>query len=154
MFLIYSLLYAAVITILFFPQYLKRPKELRKKWLAEKFGRLPEAGPSIWVHAVSVGEVGAALPLLKKLRAAYPNHQLLLSTITDTGQLVAREKAPAGTTVIYLPFDLGFVLKRCVTRARPKMLIVIETELWPNLFRVLDKSGVPVIVLNGRISEK
>ena len=88
MFLVYSLLYAVTVLILFVPEYLGRPKELRRKWLREKFGYVPELDSSIWVHAVSVGEVGASIRLLKKLRAEYPQLPLILSTITDTGQKV------------------------------------------------------------------
>ncbi len=154
MFLIYSLLYAVAVSVLLMPEYLKRPKELRKRWLREKFGRLPEVESSIWVHAVSVGEVGASLRLLRTLKAQYPQSHLILSTITDTGQKVALEKAPEGTTVVYLPFDLKYILDRCFRKARPRLFIVMETELWPNIFRTLAGYGIPVLVLNGRISEK
>jgi 3-deoxy-D-manno-octulosonic-acid transferase len=154
MFLIYSLLYTIVIIILILPQYLKRPKVLRKKWLNEKLGFLPATDSALWVHAVSVGEVNASVPLLRKMKSEYPRFPIILSTITDTGHKVALDKAPEGTRVVYLPFDIGFILKRCFMRSKPKVLIVIETELWPNVFRVLAKRGVPVIVLNGRLSEK
>jgi 3-deoxy-D-manno-octulosonic-acid transferase len=154
MFLVYSLLYAVTVFILFVPEYLGRPKELRRKWVREKFGYVPERDSSIWVHAVSVGEVGASIRLLKKLRAEYPQSPLILSTITDTGQKVALEKAPEGTTVVYLPFDLNYILDRCLKRTKPRAFLVMETELWPNIFRALASNGVPVLVLNGRISER
>jgi 3-deoxy-D-manno-octulosonic-acid transferase len=154
MFLVYSLLYAVTVLILFVPEYLRRPKELRRKWLREKFGYVPERDSAIWVHAVSVGEVGASIRLLKKLRAEYPQSPLILSTITDTGQKVALEKAPEGTTVVYLPFDVNYILDRCLKRTKPRAFLVIETELWPNIFRTLAKNRVPVLVLNGRISER
>ncbi len=154
MFFIYSLLYASAVSILLIPEYLKRPKELRKRWLAEKFGYLPDVKSSIWVHAVSVGEVGASLRLLSALKAQYPQSRLILSTITDTGQKVALEKAPEGTTVVYLPFDLKYILGRGFRKAMPRLFIVMETELWPNIFRKLAGLGVPILVLNGRISEK
>jgi 3-deoxy-D-manno-octulosonic-acid transferase len=153
MFFIYNILYTLVICILFIPQYFKRPGDLRKKWLDEKMGRLPEAKSAIWIHAVSVGEVNAALPLIGKLKTGYPHCTIVLSTITDTGQKVASERAPEGTRVIYLPFDIRYVLKRSLARVRPRICIIIETELWPNLFSVMHQEGVPVIVLNGRISE-
>jgi len=159
MFLIYSILYSLALAFLFVPQYLKRPGDVRKKWLHEKFGFLPVAPRSapqapIWIHAVSVGEVNAALPLLKRLKDAYPALPVILSTITDTGQKVARERAPEGTTVMYLPFDLCFILRRCFAHINPRLFIVVETELWPNVFRVAHERNVPVLVLNGRISEK
>jgi 3-deoxy-D-manno-octulosonic-acid transferase len=154
MFLIYSLLYTIVILLTFVPQYRKRPKESRSRWLREKLGSVPQLGPAIWVHAVSVGEVNASIMLLRKLRDAYTSVPVILSTITDTGQRVAKEKAPAGTTVVYLPFDTNFTLRRCLRKVRPVIFIVIETELWPNIIRFFDRCGIPVIMLNGRISEK
>ncbi|MBI5634723.1 MAG: 3-deoxy-D-manno-octulosonic acid transferase [Nitrospirae bacterium] len=159
MFLIYSILYTAALLILFMPEYLKRPSDLRKKWLCDKFGffdllRITHHSSPIWIHAVSVGEVNAAMPFLRKLKAAYPDIPLILSTITDTGQAVARQKAPEGTHLVYLPFDLRIILKKCFDKIRPRLLIVMETELWPNIFRIAAERTVPVIILNGRISER
>ncbi|MFH0933455.1 MAG: 3-deoxy-D-manno-octulosonic acid transferase [Nitrospirota bacterium] len=180
MYLLYSLLYSIVLFFLLPFHYLKRPKELRKRWLREKFGfldlspvthtsPLPPFDPSvsplskggikggykgiIWIHAVSVGEVMAALPLLKRLKERYPSRGIVLSTITDTGQKVAREGAPEGTSVFYLPLDTAFVLKTALKRVKPEILITIETELWPNILRVFKQNGIPVVLLNGRISE-
>ncbi|PKL51099.1 MAG: 3-deoxy-D-manno-octulosonic acid transferase [Nitrospira bacterium HGW-Nitrospira-1] len=154
MFFLYSILYTLAIFLLFIPQCLKRPKELRWKWVREKLGRLSEMEQSIWVHAVSVGEVNAAIQLLIRLRKKYPDVPIVLSTITDTGQKVASDKAPEGVRVVYLPFDIHWILNRSFRRVKPKILIVIETELWPNIFRLANKRTVPVIILNGRISEK
>ncbi len=154
MYLIYSFTYTLVMLILFIPQYLRRPKEYRQRWLREKLGTIPPLGPSIWVHAVSVGEVGASISLLGKLRRAYPSLPIVLSTITDTGRKVAMEKAPSGTKVIYLPFDTGFVLRRCLRRVQPVIFITIETEIWPNIIRLFARRGIPVVMLNGRISER
>jgi len=163
--LIYSFLYSIVLFFILPFQYKKRPKDLRARWLREKFGffnlslfrlgELAAAGNSklIWVHAVSVGEVIASLPLLQRLKDRYPSAILLLSTITDTGQRVAMEKAPEGTKVIYLPFDLNFILKRTFKKIHPDLFIPIDTELWPNLLMSLKKLKVPVVVMNGRISD-
>ncbi len=159
MFLIYSFLYSIALLILFMPQYMKRPADIRKKWLRDKLGffdfSFPALYPSpVWIHAVSVGEVNAAIPFLRKLRAAYPDIPVILSTITDTGQKVARQKAPEGTHLVYLPFDLRIILKRCFEMLSPRLFIVMETELWPNIFRVAAERSIPIIILNGRISEK
>jgi 3-deoxy-D-manno-octulosonic-acid transferase len=159
MFFLYSFLYTIAIIFLLPFEYFKRPREIRKRWLREKCGRFnapSRSHPSslIWVHAVSVGEVMAALPLIKKLRERYPLKQIVLSTITDTGQKVAREQASGGTAVVYLPFDLPFLLKNVLKQRRPDVLLIIETELWPNLCRVFKENRVPVVLLNGRISEK
>ena len=173
MYFLYSLLYCVVLLFLLPLHYLKRPKQLRKRWLREKFGFInPSLSPLakggiegvygsesirtkggiIWVHAVSVGEVMAALPLLKKLREKYPSKSIILSTITDSGQKVGREGAPEGTSVVYLPFDIPFILRTVLRRFKPELLITIETELWPNIFKIFKEHGIPVILLNGRIS--
>ena len=158
MYLLYSLLYTIALLFIFPFQYLKRPQDMRQRWLREKFGLFHAQFSTlnsdfIWVHAVSVGEVMAAIPLLKSLKVRYPSHGIVLSTITDTGQKIARERSPEGTTVIYLPFDFSSILSSVLKRSRPKILIIIETELWPNMLSVFKKYGVPVILLNGRISE-
>jgi 3-deoxy-D-manno-octulosonic-acid transferase len=137
---------------------LKRPQDIRQRWLREKFGLFSSRfsilnSEFIWVHAVSVGEVMAAIPLLKSLKVRYPLKGIVLSTITDTGQKVAQERSPEGTTVIYLPLDFSSILSSVLKRSRPELLIIIETELWPNMLRVFKAYGVPVILLNGRISE-
>jgi len=173
MYFLYSLLYCVVLLFLLPLHYLKRPKQLRKRWLREKFGFInPSLSPLakggiegvygsesirtkkgiIWVHAVSVGEVMAALPLLKKLREKYPSKSIILSTITDSGQKVGREGAPEGTSIVYLPFDIPFILRTVLRRFKPELLITIETELWPNIFKIFKEHGIPVILLNGRIS--
>ena len=154
MYFLYSLIYLIAITMLLPFEYLKRPKEIRSRWLREKFGLIKEVkGEGIWVHAVSVGEVTAAAPLLKRIKEQYPAKTIIISTITDTGQKIARERSPEGTIVLYLPFDLPLVLQRVLSRFRPELLVVIETEIWPNLIRVFRENGIPVLLLNGRISE-
>lgn len=170
MYFIYSLIYTVVIIFLLPFEYLKRPGDLRRKWLREKLGLInptlhnctPSHAPltkgnrkgSIWVHAVSVGEVIAASPLLNKIRERYPSKGIILSTITDTGQKVAGERAPRGTNIVYLPFDIPLILNSVLKKTRPEILIVIETELWPNMLRLFRNSGIPVLLLNGRISER
>lgn len=165
MYLLYSLLYSIALIFILPFQYLKRPRDVRKRWLREKFGLLnsqiqtsqsPHKGGQgriIWVHAVSVGEVMAAIPLLKRLKQGYPSKSIVLSTITDTGQKVAKERSPEGTTFIYLPFDIALIINSVLKRARPEILIIMETEIWPNMLRVFKAHSIPVILLNGRISE-
>jgi 3-deoxy-D-manno-octulosonic-acid transferase len=172
-FFLYSMLYRIVLFFLFPLEYFKRPADIRKRWVREKFGFLTppvpplgkggmeeyaissdkKAGGILWIHAVSVGEVIAAVPLLRSLKKKYPSRTILLSTITDTGQKVARARAPEGTTIIYLPFDIPSILTRAVNTLNPKLLIILETELWPNLFRICASRKIPVILMNGRISE-
>jgi len=158
MHLIYSFIYCLALLFLFIPQYLKRPGDTRRRWLRNKLGIFdlkpcPQTTP-VWVHAVSVGEVNAAITFIKRLRLKHPDLPLILSTMTDTGQKIAHERVTGNTSVVYLPFDLSMVLGRCLDKVRPKLLIVIETELWPNLFRAAAERNIPVIMLNGRISER
>jgi 3-deoxy-D-manno-octulosonic-acid transferase len=158
MYLWYSFLYAVALLFILPFQYFKRPHHIRQRWLKEKCGLFHAPFSTlnsdfIWVHAVSVGEVMAAVPLLKSLKGKYPSKGIVISTITDTGQKVARERSPEGTTVIYLPFDFSSVLGSVLKRSRPELLIIMETELWPNMLRVFKAYNVPIILLNGRISE-
>jgi len=158
MYLLYSIIYIVALIFLLPVEYFKRPGHLRERWLKDKFGFLDSSlvthhSSPIWVHAVSVGEVMASLPLLKRLREKYPSKNIILSTITDTGQKVARERVPEGTDVVYLPFDITPVINKVIKKVKPVILIIIETELWPNLIRSFRKNGTPVILLNGRISE-
>lgn len=159
MYFLYSFLYVIVLIFLLPVEFFKRPRGIRTKWLRDKFGMCSAAcvrnsAPSIWIHAVSVGEVHAALPLVERLRSAYPRHRIILSTITDTGQKVAREKSPESTLVIYLPFDVAWIFRSILRKVKPEVLILIETEIWPNLLRVCSGSGIPILLLNGRMSEK
>jgi len=159
MYFIYSILYTAAVSVLLIPQYLKRPPKLRMTWLREKLGifRIPpakDAARPFWVHAVSVGEVTAAIPFLNILRTSYPASPIILSTMTDTGRGVAESKAPDGVSVVYMPFDISFIMKRFMRRIRPLLFLIIETEIWPNAIRVAHSQGIPVILMNGRISAK
>ncbi|MBI5103280.1 MAG: 3-deoxy-D-manno-octulosonic acid transferase [Nitrospirae bacterium] len=131
--------------------------ELRGKWLRDKLGlfRLKAEGSSpIWVHAVSVGEVAASIPLINRLKAVYPGFPVIISTITDTGLKVALDRVPPDVEVIYMPFDISAILWRCLDRINPRLFIVIETEIWPNILRTAARRGVPALMLNGRLSEK
>ncbi len=153
--LIYTFLYSIFIIFLLPQEYLKRPKELRNRWLREKFGFFSKKNsnpkPKIWFHAVSVGEVIAVSSLIKKLSQEY---EILLSTITDTGQKVAAQRfKDFSVTIIYLPFDIPSVIERTIKTFNPKALILTETELWPNLIWIASKK-FPVILINGRLSDK
>ena len=110
-------------------------------------------GQRIWVHAVSVGEVLAAQELIRQLAKSYPGEQILLSTVTKTGQQIAKT-VPEVQATFYLPLDLPWIVRRVTRTLRPRCLIVLETELWPGLFHVMAKEGVPVILVNGRLSPR
>ncbi|PLX85971.1 MAG: 3-deoxy-D-manno-octulosonic acid transferase [Desulfuromonas sp.] len=114
---------------------------------------LLEGRTVFWVHAVSVGETRAAIPLLKALKAAYPDCALVLSNVTETGQAVAREIAEADLC-LFFPFDLSWVVRRVLRRVRPSLAVIVETEIWPNFVRMAHKEGIPVALVNGRISDR
>ena len=127
----------------------------RLRW-AERFGFVPLSGgkPVIWLHAVSVGETLAAVPLVKALQEKYPNHRLTLTCMTPTGS--ERIKAAFGDSVdhCYAPYDMPDSVARLLNRVKPKILIIMETELWPNTIAACHKRNIPVLLANGRLSEK
>ena len=127
--------------------------------LRERFGQLPAAvnpdrRPSIWVHAVSVGEALAARPLMRALRNAYPQHRLVVSTTTVTGQRVARGFGGEVDAVCYAPFDFPAFVNRALDRIAPELLLVVDTEIWPNLLRACRRRGVGALIVNGRLSDR
>ncbi|HET7695588.1 MAG TPA: 3-deoxy-D-manno-octulosonic acid transferase [Vicinamibacterales bacterium] len=127
--------------------------------LRQRLGYLPisfnlDGEQSIWIHAVSVGEVLTARALLPQLRERYPRHRLFLSTTTMTGQQVARNNLQYVDEVFYFPFDLGFVVNRTLRLVKPKMFIMMETEIWPNLLRACHRAGIKTVLVNGRISSR
>ena len=124
------------------------------RW-AERFGFVPRLeGPLIWLHAVSVGEVRASAPLVKALATDYPGHTVLITTMTPTGSATARELFGAAVAHCYAPYDLPTAVWRFLNRIRPRLALIMETELWPNLFHQCHARGIPLILANVRMSEK
>jgi 3-deoxy-D-manno-octulosonic-acid transferase len=116
---------------------------------------LPAARPgAIWIHAVSVGEVLSCVELARKLKQAYPSRPLIISTTTMTGQVLARERMPFADAVIYFPLDWAFCVRRALDAVRPAMVVVLETEIWPNFLRETGRHNTPVIFVGGRISDR
>jgi 3-deoxy-D-manno-octulosonic-acid transferase len=124
--------------------------------LAERLGYVvPGFGAAvIWVHAVSVGEVQAATPLLRALQQRYPDQPLLVTTATPTGAQRVQALANAKLRHGYFPYDIPSAVRRFLNRTRPRLLIVLETEVWPNLLRECARRQIPVIVASARLSEK
>ncbi|HEX6464162.1 MAG TPA: 3-deoxy-D-manno-octulosonic acid transferase [Vicinamibacterales bacterium] len=127
--------------------------------LRQRLGYLPisfnlDGEESIWIHAVSVGEVLTARALLPELRERYPRYRLFLSTTTMTGQQIARNSLQYVDEVFYFPFDLGFVVNRTLRLVKPRLFIMMETEIWPNLLRACRRTGVRTVLVNGRISSR
>jgi 3-deoxy-D-manno-octulosonic-acid transferase len=108
---------------------------------------------TIWVHAVSVGEVMAVKPLLRQLKSSYPDRYLVLSTVTVTGRTVAAGVTEADR-VIYFPFDFPNAVSKVLRLLSPELILIAETELWPNFLRAARRRGVPVVLVNGRISDR
>ena len=107
---------------------------------------------NIWLHTVSVGEAQAASALVKNLKHEYPDFCLVISTVTETGNKVARKLAGPQDIVIYSPLDVSFIVKKVASIINPKLFVIAETEIWPNLIINLARKSVPVILVNGRIS--
>ena len=132
-----------------------RQSEYFARW-SERFAlyRGERLRDCLWIHAVSVGEVNAAVPLLAALRARYPEQALLVTTTTPTGS--ARVRALWGDSVkhVYLPYDLPGAVRNFIEHFQPRLALVMETEIWPNLFAELQRRGVPVIIANARLSER
>jgi 3-deoxy-D-manno-octulosonic-acid transferase len=126
----------------------------------ERMGWLPESlqndnRETVWVHAVSVGEFLAAKPLLERLRRELPGSRIVVSTTTMTGQRLAREQKDAPyDAAFYFPFDFRFTVRRALARVNPSMVIILETELWPNFLRECQRLRIVTIIANGRISPR
>lgn len=160
MYSVYSilvLLTAVIASPWFFYQAVRYKKYVGS--LGQRLGYLPvsfniDGDESIWVHAVSVGEVLTARPLISELRGRYPNLRVFLSTTTMAGQQLARRSVQNVDAVFYFPFDIGFVVRRTLDLVRPKLFIMMETEIWPNLLRECRERNVKTAVVNGRVSAR
>jgi 3-deoxy-D-manno-octulosonic-acid transferase len=130
------------------PAYLKR-------W-PERFSYIspPDLKQPIWVHAVSVGEVIAAIPLIKALQKQHPERSIVVTTMTPTGS--ERVRAALGDSVfhVYAPYDIPSAIKRFLQKIKPSCLIIMETELWPNMLSVCAEHHIPICVANARLSER
>jgi 3-deoxy-D-manno-octulosonic-acid transferase len=162
MYFIYSFL--LTLTAVGFLPYFVYQAFVNRKYLSnfrERLGLLPECfsapveeqRPVIWLHAVSVGETLAALPLVKAIGEQFPYHRLIVSTTTATGQQVARARIEADG-FCYFPFDWRFSVRRALNCVRPQAVVLMESELWPNFLRECRERGIPVIVANGRVSDR
>jgi len=111
-------------------------------------------GGTVWIHAVSVGEVLAAKPLIEGLKRRYPEGLIFVSTTTETGQRLARERLQSADGIFYFPLDWVVPVRRALRAIRPALVIIMETEIWPNFLREARRRKVPVIFANARISER
>jgi 3-deoxy-D-manno-octulosonic-acid transferase len=159
-YLLYSLatlLAAVLLSPFFIVQGLRKNKYVDSA--GQRLGLLPDdfnAGEhdSIWLQAVSVGEVLAARPVIRELKQRYPSLRIFLSTTTRTGQELARRTVTEADGVFYFPFDWMFAVRRTLNRVRPKLFVMVETELWPNLLRECRRRGIRTLLINGRVSPR
>jgi 3-deoxy-D-manno-octulosonic-acid transferase len=124
--------------------------------LGERFGRYPPAlpGPYIWIHAVSVGETRAAVPIVDALKARHPRHHIVVTHMTPTGRATSREIFGDRVERAWLPYDMGFATRRFLEHFRPELGIILETEIWPRLLEKAARMGIPVVLANARLSER
>ncbi|HHF2952517.1 TPA: lipid IV(A) 3-deoxy-D-manno-octulosonic acid transferase [Vibrio diabolicus] len=155
--IVYTLLLALASPLLLFGLYKSKPNKPKfgSRW-REHFGITPKLKSNdkpIWIHAVSVGESIAATPLIKALKEQNPEQSILVTTTTSTG---AEQIAKLGDLVEhrYMPIDFGFAIKGFLKAVQPKQMLIIETELWPNTLHHVYKAGIPITVVNARLSEK
>jgi 3-deoxy-D-manno-octulosonic-acid transferase len=161
MFFLYSLLTGAAMLLAspyFLFQAMRRGQSFDS--LRQRFGRgygaelrAGERG-AIWVHAVSVGELLAVLPLLQRLKQRFPGRRIVISTTTATGQRLARERLAWADAIFYFPLDWRGPVRRALAAVRPGMVVIAETEIWPNFLRAASERGVPIAFVNGRLSER
>ncbi len=153
---LYSFLFYLIVPILFVRLLWRSRKNpnYRSRWL-ERIGYCPYIfNQCIWIHAVSVGESIAAIPFIKAIKKRYPDLPILITNMTPTG--AARIKAALGDTVMqaYIPYDLPDAVERFLSRVNPTVAIVMETEMWPNMFAECKNRGIPLMIANARLSEK
>ncbi|MEO7051640.1 MAG: lipid IV(A) 3-deoxy-D-manno-octulosonic acid transferase [Rhodanobacter sp.] len=132
-----------------------RSQSYRGRW-PERFGLFdaPGLAGSLWVHAVSVGEVNAAEPLIKALQRSYPNAPLVITTVTPTGAARVHQLFGDSAFQVYLPYDLPFAVRRFMNRIRPRLALIVETEIWPNLYFACQRRGIPLMIVNARLSAR
>ncbi|NII12292.1 lipid IV(A) 3-deoxy-D-manno-octulosonic acid transferase [Oleiagrimonas sp. C23AA] len=129
--------------------------DYHKRW-RERFGlfRRPRFTSSLWVHAVSLGEVNAAEPLINAMLAQYPDWPLVVTTVTPTGSERVRQLFGERVFHVYLPYDLPFSVRRFLRRVRPRLGVIVETEIWPNLYFACRDHGVALMIANARLSAR
>jgi 3-deoxy-D-manno-octulosonic-acid transferase len=154
-------LYSAVLGVgllAYLPAFLARRRRAGYgRNLAQRLGRLGDGlppEPRCWIHAVSVGESAAAVPLVEGIRRRWPELGIVVSTITPTGARIVAERLAGAAAHRYFPIDLPGPVRRALDTARPSFFIAIETELWPNFLRALARRRIPVMIANGRISDR
>ncbi len=157
MYLIYSVLFSVGL-VLMAPFYWWRKGRVhgRTNW-AERFGNIPfqeHAPGAIWIHAVSLGETLAVAGLVRELQTRFPERRFYLSHVTPTGREAGEKRLPSITGRFYAPLDWAWTVRRTLARIKPSLVIIVETEIWPNFLRAAHESGASVVIVNARMSAK
>jgi 3-deoxy-D-manno-octulosonic-acid transferase len=160
--ILYNILFAIGFTLIL-PKFLVRmwKRGGYRKGFLQRLGSFPpdmraaiESRPRVWIHAVSVGELYVALRLLKDLRTALPGVGYVVSTNTSTAHQIALQRLDKDDVLIYFPVDFPWVVRRVLRILKPKAVLLMESELWPNLVRLASSRGIPVAIVNGRVSDR
>src|SRR3989338_1865309 len=158
MFILIDILYFLFMLICF-PVHVARGKY--HKGFTFRFGFLPESfkamcggQKNIWIHAVSVGEVLAIVDLVGKLKQVLPDYQIICTTVTKTGYKIACDNLAKSCVVMFAPLDFSWVVRKYINIIQPRIYLSVETEIWPNLYHFLHQKKVPIVLINGRISDK
>jgi len=153
--LLYTLLFQLLVPIVLLRLYWRgfKAPEYRKRW-AERLAIYNQKYPRnvIWIHAVSVGEAEAVFPLVKRLQKHYPLDNFLITTTTPTGSMRVQSVLSDTVTHVYLPYDLPRVVGRFIKTFTPKIALIMEKEIWPNLYAQCAKSNIPLMIINARLS--
>jgi len=156
MYFVYNLFYTLIFIIIF--PYLLLRGLFGRHGILERLGRISLqqklSSPLIWFHAASVGEVKALATILPKLKRLKPDCSIAVSVVTKTGKKQARESLPQVDLIFYFPLDFPFILRKVLKKLNPSFLVLVETELWPNLIRESKKYGCKLSLINGRLSQK
>lgn len=154
---LYNLLIRILTPLILLRQLVKSLKEPGyRQRLPERLGYCPKTLPkqAIWIHAVSVGETVACVPLVAGLRKRYPQHRILITTMTPSGSEQVKRSFGDSVDHAYLPYDLPGAMRRFIGQLQPYMCVIIETELWPNMIGECARNNVPTALVNARLSEK
>jgi 3-deoxy-D-manno-octulosonic-acid transferase len=157
MYLVYSML-LSVGTILMAPFYWwQKGRGQKRGYWAERFGSIPfqeASAGAIWVHAVSLGETLAVAGLVKEMQRMFPERKIYLSHITPAGRAAGEARLPSVAGRFYLPLDWRWAVRKALARIKPSLLVIVETELWPNLLRAAQEAGARVVMVNARMSKR
>ena len=157
MYLIYSMLFSvgAILTAPFY--WWRKGRSQKRGYWAERFGSIPFQEPrpgAIWVHAVSLGETLAVAGLVEEIQRAFPQRKIYLSHVTPAGREAGEKRLPSIAGRFYLPLDWRWAARKALARLRPSLLVIVETELWPNLLRAAQEAGARVVIVNARMSKR